>query len=145
MTVIEGIALKPTKDVGGTDWTEGALREAADSLADSPVVEEFGPDPDTIGEVTDSEYRDGEGVWYRAEIERDIPFDAVTMAPAVTFGAPVEAEDGNLGVEGITFESMAPVPEATEAVGDHKVVESEDSTASQQSDDVGEVVDDGSE
>lgn len=126
MTVIEGIALKPTKDVGGTDWTEDALRDAADSLADSPVVEEFGPDPDTIGEVTDSEYRDGDGVWYRAEIERDLPHETITMAPALTFGAPVESDDGNLSVEAITFESMAPVPEATEAVGDHEIVETDD-------------------
>lgn len=122
-TVIEGIALKPTLDVQGTDWTEDALRDAADSLAGSPVVESFGPDPDTVGEVTDSEYRDGEGVWYRAEIERDIELDDVKMAPAVTFGAPVLEEGGNLGVEGIAFESMAPVEEATEAVGDHEVVE----------------------
>lgn len=121
-TVIEGVALKPTKGVGGTDWTEGALRDAADSLAGSPVVESFGPDPDTIGEVTDSEYRDDEGVWYRATIETDIPHESVSMAPAVTFGAPVDQGDGNLGVEGITFESMAPVPEATEAVGEHSVV-----------------------
>lgn len=123
-TIIEGIALKPTMDVQGTDWPEDALREAAETLEGSPVVESFGEDPDTIGEVTDSEYRDGEGVWYRAEIETDIPFDEVKMAPAVTFGSPVLDEDQeSVVVKGLQFESMAPVPEATEAVGDHEVVD----------------------
>lgn len=125
-TTIEGIALKPTSDVQGTDWPEDALREAAESLAGVPVVESFGGDPDTIGEVTESEYRDGEGVWYRAEIERDIPLDEVKMAPAVTFGAPVMDEDQDrMMVKGLGFESMAPVAEATEAVGDHEIVEDE--------------------
>lgn len=127
MVVIEGIALEPTMDVGGTDWTEDALRDAAGSLAGSPVVAEFGADPETIGEVTDSEYRDDVGVWYRAEIDDDgVTLDGMTIAPALTFGAPVESDGGNLSVEGIQFESMAPVSEATEAVGDHEVVESKD-------------------
>jgi len=126
MTVIEGIALKPTSDVQGTDWPEDALREAAESLEGVPVVENFGGDPDTIGEVTESEYRDGEGVWYRAEIDRDIPFDEVKMAPAVTFGAPQLDEDENrVMVKGLGFESMAPVQQATDAVGEHEVVEDE--------------------
>jgi len=123
-TIIEGIALKPTMDVQGTDWPEDALREAADTLADSPVVESFGSDPDTIGTVTESEYRDGEGVWYRAEIDADIPLDEVKMAPAVTFGSPVLDEDQErVMVKGLEFESLAPVMQATEAVGDHEVVE----------------------
>jgi len=123
-TIIEGIALKPTMDVQGTDWPEDALREAADTLADSPVVESFGSDPDTIGAVTESEYRDGEGVWYRAEIDADIPLDEVKMAPAVTFGSPVLDEDQErVMVKGLEFESLAPVADATEAVGDHEVVE----------------------
>lgn len=123
MTVIEGIALEPTRDVGGTDWTEDALRDAADSLAGSPIVEEFGADPDQIGVVTDSEYRDDEGVWFRAELDTDIDHGHVSMAPALTFGAPVETADGSLSVEGIQFESMAPVAEATAAVGEHEVVD----------------------
>jgi hypothetical protein len=125
-TVIEGIALTPTMDVQGTDWPEDALREAADSLKGSPVIESFGGDPDTVGEVTDSEYRDGEGVWYRAEIETDIPLDGVKMAPSVTFGSPVlDEEQERVMVKGLQFEALAPVMEATEAVGDHKIVEEE--------------------
>jgi len=124
MTTIEGIALKPTMDVEGTDWPEDALREAADTLEGSPVIESFDGDPDTIGKVTDSEYRDGAGVWYRAEIDFDIPFDEVTMAPAVTFGSPVLDDDQErVMVKGLRFESMAPVMDATEAVGDHEIVE----------------------
>lgn len=127
-TTIEGIALKPTDDVGGTDWTEEALREAAESLDGVPVVANFGPDPETVGEVTAAEYRDGDGVWYEATVSiSDERLESDTIAPAVTFGSPVLDEDTEqLTVAGIEFESLAPVAEATEAVGDHEIVESDD-------------------
>lgn len=125
--IIEGIALEPTEDVQGTDWPEDALREASESLGGVPVVEEFGDDPNTIGEVIESEYRDGDGVWYRAEIDDSVVLDGMTIAPAVTFGAPVmDDEQDRMMVKGLEFESMAPVVEATEAVGEHDVVDTVD-------------------
>lgn len=138
--IIEGIALEPTMDVQGVDWPEEALREATDSLQGKPVVESFGPDPETIGEVTDVEYRDDEGVWYRAEIDSNIDLDGVVMAPAVTFGSPVlDEEQDRVMVKGLQFESMAPVEEATEAVGDFAEV-SDGDNANEQSESDHEIV-----
>jgi len=125
--VIQGYCLRPhTETVGSSgiekEWTADALRKAAPTLAGSPVTKNASKTVESvIGEVKYSEYVDGKGVRYEAEIHDEqcielIETGLVEPAPRMMHRTPDDTEPEPVAVEDIEFDSLFLTEQPCESV-----------------------------
>lgn len=112
---LEGIILKP-----GERWSESTLKSIAGTALGKPVKYSSEPEAPVVGTVTDSEYKDGEGVHCRIEIQDDdiaemFRTDAVNPAPALLM-------DKDVGEESAQFDSVFATPTPDDDVGEFEEV-----------------------
>lgn len=115
---VRGVAIVPGETRNNV-YTESTLQDAAESLEGKPVTVDFNNTADnTVGEVIDVEYIEGEGVVYTAEIDGDALDQESDIAPRIF----IDDRDGDRA-EDIEFDSISIVPDSTDLVGDYEVIE----------------------
>lgn len=125
-TTIKGIALEPHTESRGTSglertYSDEDLKDATETLNGKPVVSnaEWDDPEKVIGEVTDVEYEEGEGVRFEAHIEDEeaaerIREELAEVAPR--FLVEVNDEDDEVSTNVRSFDGLFTCPETAEGV-----------------------------
>jgi len=140
--LIKGVALEPHAETLGAsgvekEWPEDELKEAVDTLVGRPVTKTNSTAAENVvGQVTDAEWKDGEGVVYEAEIEDEevaqkIQESQGELAPrlfheAIGTAEIDESEEPQV-VEDIQFDTLFLTPQASDGVpGVTEIIDTED-------------------